>query len=100
SVADRSRAAASRLSGAPPPGSGAPSLRDALPIFAFAGGFASLGTFSRTFRDVVGVSPSTYRERTAGDVGPAPTCVRMAWQRPREASSFGEAKSGRTDLVS
>jgi len=67
---------------------------------AFAVGFASLGTFSRTFRDVVGVSPSTYRERTAGDVGPAPTCVRMAWQRPREASSFGEAKSGRTDLVS
>ncbi|MDN5853440.1 MAG: AraC family transcriptional regulator [Actinomycetia bacterium] len=67
---------------------------------AFAVGFSSLGTFSRTFRDVVGVSPSEYRQRTAGDVGPAPTCFRMAWQRPREASSFGEARGGRTDLVS
>ena len=67
---------------------------------AMAVGFTSLGTFSRTFRDVVGVSPSAYRQRTSGDVGPAPTCFRMAWQRPRETSSFGEAKSGRTDLVS
>ena len=67
---------------------------------AFTVGFASLGTFSRTFRDIVGVSPSAYRRRTAEDVGPAPTCFRMAWQRPREASSFGEAADGRTDLVS
>lgn len=54
-------------------------------------GFSSLGTFSRTFRDIVGASPSAYRQRTSYEAGPAPTCFRMAWQRPREASSFGEA---------
>ncbi|SDH36138.1 AraC-type DNA-binding protein [Sinosporangium album] len=49
-------------------------------------GFTSLGTFSRTFRSIVGQSPSDYRE--AAD-GPAlPTCFTMSWARP---SSFGEA---------
>src|SRR5690242_13194357 len=55
-------------------------------------GFASLGTFSRTFRDIVGVKPTDYRART----GPirAPTCFTMSWMRP---SSFGEvaSKNGR-----
>ena len=50
-------------------------------------GFASLGTFSRTFRAVVGASPSEYRSRTARVA--VPTCFAMAWTRP---SSFGEAK--------
>ena len=49
-------------------------------------GFTSLGTFSRTFRDIVGLSPTDYRERT--DIMVAPTCFTMAWTRP---SSFGEA---------
>lgn len=49
-------------------------------------GFMSLGTFSRTFRDIVGCSPSAYRDGTAADG--APTCFGMAWTRP---SSFGEA---------
>jgi AraC-like DNA-binding protein len=49
-------------------------------------GFTSLGTFSRTFREIVGVSPTAYRERAL--VGAAPTCFTMAWTRP---SSFGEA---------
>jgi AraC-like DNA-binding protein len=50
-------------------------------------GFTSLGTFSRTFRDIVRVTPSEYRARE----GPiqAPTCFVMAWTRP---SSFGEAR--------
>src|SRR6516164_1227799 len=30
-------------------------------------GFSSLGTFSRTFREVIGESPSSYRARFAGD---------------------------------
>ena len=51
-------------------------------------GFVSLGTFSRTFRDIVGVNPTDYRERA--DLMIAPTCFTMAWTRP---SSFGEAKS-------
>jgi transcriptional regulator GlxA family with amidase domain len=48
-------------------------------------GFASLGTFSKTFHLIVGDSPSAYRRR--GEVIPVPTCVAMAWTRP---SSFGE----------
>lgn len=49
-------------------------------------GFTSLGTFSRTFHDIVGESPTVYRRR--GAVVPVPTCFAMAWTRP---SSFGEA---------
>jgi transcriptional regulator GlxA family with amidase domain len=51
-------------------------------------GFASLGSFSRTFREIIGVNPSDYRATT----GPieAPTCFTMSWMRP---SSFGEAAS-------
>ncbi len=47
-------------------------------------GFNSLGTFSRTFRDIVGESPSTYRDRFTGE-GAAlrvPACWAMAWMRP------------------
>lgn len=50
-------------------------------------GFTSLGTFSRTFRDIVGLSPTEYRAG-AGPIQ-APTCFVMAWTRP---SSFGEAR--------
>lgn len=49
-------------------------------------GFASLGTFSRTFTAIVGESPAAYR-RKARPVA-VPTCFVMAWTRP---SSFGEA---------
>ena len=47
-------------------------------------GFNSLGTFSRTFRAVVGESPSRYRARFAGrGVALAvPACLAMAWMRP------------------
>ncbi len=51
-------------------------------------GFTSLGTFSRTFHEIVGQSPSAYRRRTP--LVPAPTCFTMAWTRP---SSFGEART-------
>jgi AraC-like DNA-binding protein len=54
----------------------------------FEVGFGSLGTYSRTFHEIVGMTPSAYRETT--DVRPAPTCFTMAWTRP---SSFGEAKT-------
>jgi AraC-like DNA-binding protein len=58
-------------------------------------GFTSLGTFSRTFREIVGESPSGYR---AGH-GPvvAPNCYQMMAMRPlvapmaTQVSSFGEA---------
>jgi AraC-like DNA-binding protein len=51
-------------------------------------GFSSLGTFSRTFREIVGVTPSQYR--TGGGAVPLPSCVTMVWTRP---SSFGEARA-------
>jgi AraC-like DNA-binding protein len=60
-------------------------------------GFTSLGSFSRTFTHVIGMSPTAYREawRTgAGTAGYVPTCVVMSWMRPRgepQDSSFGEA---------
>ena len=53
-------------------------------------GFNSLGTFSRTFSAIVGVSPAVYRRR-APDAA-VPTCFAMAWTRP---SSFGEARKRR-----
>jgi transcriptional regulator GlxA family with amidase domain len=43
-------------------------------------GFLSLGTFSRTFAEIVGESPSAYRRR--GSLGPVPTCFTKAWTRP------------------
>lgn len=53
--------------------------------------FTSLGTFSRTFRQVVGETPSAYR---AGH-GPvvAPHCVQLAAMRPRLAASGRPASS-------
>jgi AraC-like DNA-binding protein len=50
-------------------------------------GFSSLGTFSRTFRAILGASPSEYRRRSQARP-PVPNCFGMAWTRP---SSFGEA---------
>ncbi len=55
-------------------------------------GFTSLGTFSRSFREIVGESPAVYRGR--GPIKPVPNCFAMAWTRP---SSFGEA--ARTNTV-
>jgi AraC-like DNA-binding protein len=49
-------------------------------------GFTSLGTFSRSFHNIVGASPLAYRQR--GPIVAVPTCFAMAWTRP---SSFGEA---------
>src|ERR1700674_4097578 len=48
-------------------------------------GFSSLGTFSRTCRDIVGHSPTEYRN--CADSQAVPTCFTMQWTRP---SSFGE----------
>src|ERR1700681_3214845 len=54
-------------------------------------GFASLGTFSKTFHLIVGESPTAYRQR--GVVIAVPTCFAMAWTRP---SSFGEDERAAT----
>ena len=57
-------------------------------------GFTSPGTFSRTFREIVGEPPSTYRLGHGPIV--APHCVQIAAMRPwmaagAQSSSFGEA---------
>ncbi|XTZ16302.1 helix-turn-helix domain-containing protein [Micromonospora echinospora] len=48
-------------------------------------GFSSLGTFSRTFREIVGQSPTAFRARRSA-AGVVPSCFTKAWTRP---SSFG-----------
>ena len=48
-------------------------------------GFSSLGTFSRTFRDVVGTTPSAYRTGADPATGFVPTTFRMRWTRPAGA---------------
>jgi AraC-like DNA-binding protein len=50
-------------------------------------GFNSLGTFGRTFHQIVGRSPTSYR-KDATDLRAVPACFAKAWTRP---SSFGEA---------
>ncbi len=59
-------------------------------------GFTSLGTFSRTFREIVGETPSGYRANHGPMV--APNCFQMAATRPvasatelARSRSFGEA---------
>ena len=59
-------------------------------------GFGSLGTFSRTFHEIVGESPSGYRAEHGPMV--APNCFQMMAMRPlvaagvrRQSSSSGEA---------
>ncbi|SFO46555.1 AraC-type DNA-binding protein [Geodermatophilus obscurus] len=51
-------------------------------------GFASLGTFSRVFADVVGEPPSAYRRR--GPLAPVPSCFGMRWLRPSEKTAVPE----------
>ena len=45
-------------------------------------GFTSLGTFSRTFAQIVGRSPSAYRAAVAEERLAAPTSFAMRWSRP------------------
>ena len=57
-------------------------------------GFASLGSFSARFRDLVGRSPSEYRDDAVARTGvpPIPGCVLLMWTRPHPA----EEQSGRS----
>lgn len=63
-------------------------------------GFTSLGTFSRTFSEIVGSSPSAYREREQAAPRAAiragvPGCMAAIWDRP--SSTLGEDTPGRRD---
>jgi AraC-like DNA-binding protein len=50
-------------------------------------GFASLGSFSARFSELVGASPTVYRRRAVerGGAPPIPGCFVMMWTRPRGA---------------
>lgn len=54
----------------------------------FEVGFASLGSFGRTFRAIVGLTPTDYREHGL-DSREVPNCFVKGWSRP---SSFGVAR--------
>ena len=54
-------------------------------------GFTSLGTFSRTFAEIVGEPPTTYRWRAA-DLRAVTSFFAISWTRP---SNFGEARPPR-----
>jgi AraC-like DNA-binding protein len=54
-------------------------------------GFTSLGTFSRTFREIVGEPPSDYR-RGHGPIV-VPNCVQLSAMRPRAAAAVPEQES-------
>lgn len=47
-------------------------------------GFASLGSFSARFSELVGLSPTAYRQQQVarGGAPPVPGCFYMAWSRP------------------
>lgn len=55
-------------------------------------GFASLGTFSRTFSTVVGCSPSDFRAQH--QPVHVPSCFIAAWTRPREGTAVSEKQPG------
>ena len=60
----------------------------------FAAGFSSLGTFSTRFSELVGVSPSVYREDPSRSVEGIPPCLARQVTRPvrnREASAAASA---------
>ena len=65
---------------------------DSVTDICFDVGFA--GTFSRTFRAIVGSWPTAYRDR-GGEVAAVPNCFVMAYTRP---SSFGEADRLRASI--
>jgi len=56
----------------------------------FAVGCGSLGTFSTRFSELVGLSPSEYRRRAAGDMAGVPSCVTKQVTRPRRDRSGSE----------
>ena len=48
----------------------------------FAVGSSSLGTFSTRFTELVGMPPSTYRERAASGAAEIPSCLAKQVTRP------------------
>src|SRR5205085_9637590 len=62
---------------------------------AFHTGWESLGTFGRTFRDIIGESPSAIRARakaSAHELGRVPACIVSAAHRPDLTTAVSEER--------
>jgi AraC-like DNA-binding protein len=62
---------------------------------AFQTGWASLGTFGRTFRDITGENPGAVRERAravAREPGRMPACILSAAHRPDLDTAVSEKR--------
>ena len=69
---------------------------------AFQTGWASLGTFGRTFRDITGESPSSVREReraAAHELGRVPGCHVSAAHRPDLTIAVSEKRRREADDI-
>jgi AraC-like DNA-binding protein len=65
----------------------------------FLVGFTSLGSFSARFRQLVGRSPSEYRDDAVARTGlpPIPGCVVMMWTRPHPHAEQSGRSTSRPD---
>lgn len=65
----------------------------------FLVGFASLGSFSARFRELVGRSPSEYRDEAVARTGapPIPGCVVLMWTRPHPHAEQSGTSTSRPD---
>lgn len=69
---------------------------------AFDTGWASLGTFGRTFRDITGASPSTIRAHgrsAAQALGRVPACIVSAAHRPDLTTAVSEKRRRDADDI-
>jgi AraC-like DNA-binding protein len=59
-------------------------------------GFSSLGTFSARFKEIVGFSPTVYREEMVRQGGPPPIpgCFVMMWSSPQPGRSQAGGRKG------
>lgn len=64
---------------------------------ALTTGWSSVGTFGRTFREIAGETPTTWREREqarAAAFAPVPACVLHAGSRPERRIAGSERYAG------
>jgi len=60
------------------------------------GGLASVGSFTTSFKRTFGETPTEYRTARppAGSFAPIPSCVIMAWTRPRGRAASEKTAAG------